>query len=105
VCDDDDNDDDDGNSFPLVACGFFVSWVMLKILSSLSTGVGEQQELVVAVWENLVTNGSRHDEEERLFLDGVEEAVEAVCYIWRQAASGGAAAGKWRERYNEGGGG
>jgi hypothetical protein len=24
--------------------------VMLRILSSLSTGVGEQQELVVAVW-------------------------------------------------------
>lgn len=47
--DDDDDDDDDGNFF-LVAFGFFVSWVMLRILSSLSTGVGEQQELVVAVW-------------------------------------------------------
>jgi hypothetical protein len=48
--DDDDDDDDDGNFLLLVACGFFVSWVMLRILSSLSTGVGEQQELVVAVW-------------------------------------------------------
>ncbi len=48
--DDDDDDDDDGKFFILVAFGFFVSWVMLRILSSLSTGVGDQQELVVAVW-------------------------------------------------------
>jgi hypothetical protein len=48
--DDYDDGDEDGNFFLLVACGFFVSRVMLRILSSLSTVVGEQQELVVAVW-------------------------------------------------------